>query len=68
MKQVIQNYRTEVLELIDAPMPVCSEDTLIVENVNLSGGICTILLKNLSKMLQFLRRIWLRRNQWLEKH
>jgi len=33
MKQIIQNYRTGVLELADVPIPICSVDKILVKNI-----------------------------------
>lgn len=33
MKQIIQNYRSGRLELIDAPVPVCTSNTVLVKNM-----------------------------------
>lgn len=33
MKQVIQNYRTGILDLAEVPIPLCSSDTVLVRNV-----------------------------------
>lgn len=32
MKQIIQNYRTGIVELAEVPVPICSPDTLLVKN------------------------------------
>lgn len=33
MKKVIQNYKTGKLELVDAPIPVCLDNTILVKNM-----------------------------------
>ena len=33
MKQIIQNYRTGIVELAEVPVPMCSSDTLLVRNM-----------------------------------
>ncbi len=32
MKQIIQNYRTGIVELAEVPVPMCSSDTMIIRN------------------------------------
>jgi len=32
MKQIIQNYRTGVIELAEVPVPTCSADTILIRN------------------------------------
>jgi len=32
MKQIIQNYRTGVLEIAEVPVPICSSDKILVKN------------------------------------
>ena len=33
MKQIIQNYRTGKLELVEVPVPVCPLDKILVKNL-----------------------------------
>ena len=33
MKQIIQNYKSGKLELVDVPIPVCSSNKILVNNI-----------------------------------